>query len=50
VHRNALRQRINRISEIAGVDLDSIGGRGLAWLAWLERGDSPLRPPAHFAR
>jgi hypothetical protein len=44
VHRNTLRDRINRISEIAGVDLDRVEGRGLAWLAWLERHDSPSRP------
>jgi DNA-binding PucR family transcriptional regulator len=37
VHRNTLRDRINRISEITGVDLDSAYGRGLAWLAWLQR-------------
>jgi hypothetical protein len=37
VHRNTLRDRINRISETTGVDLDSGYGRGLAWLAWLHR-------------
>jgi hypothetical protein len=37
VHRNTLRDRINRISELSGVDLDSGYGRGLAWLAWLQR-------------
>jgi hypothetical protein len=37
VHRNTLRDRINRISELNGVDLDSAYGRGLAWLAWLQR-------------
>jgi hypothetical protein len=37
VHRNTLRDRINRISEITGVDLDGADGRGLAWLAWLHR-------------
>jgi hypothetical protein len=37
VHRNTLRDRINRISAITGVDLDSAYGRGLAWLAWLQR-------------
>ena len=40
VHRNTLRDRINRISEITGVDLDAAEGRGLAWLAWLERHSS----------
>jgi PucR C-terminal helix-turn-helix domain len=44
VHRNTLRDRINRISEITGVDLDHVEGRGLAWLAWLERRDSTPRP------
>jgi hypothetical protein len=37
VHRNTLRDRINRISELTSVDLDSAYGRGLAWLAWLQR-------------
>jgi PucR C-terminal helix-turn-helix domain len=43
VHRNTLRDRINRISELTGVDLDSVEGRGLAWLAWLQRRDSTSR-------
>ena len=38
VHRNTLRDRINRISEVTGVDLDSARGRSLAWLAWLDKG------------
>jgi hypothetical protein len=37
VHRNTLRDRINRISELTGVDLESARGRGLAWLAWTTR-------------
>ena len=37
VHRNTLRDRITRISEISGVDLDHAYGRGLAWLAWLHQ-------------
>jgi hypothetical protein len=37
VHRNTLRDRIARISEITGVDLDRVEGRGLTWLAWLAR-------------
>jgi len=37
VHRNTLRDRIHRISELTGVDLDSAHGRGLAWLAWLQQ-------------
>jgi PucR C-terminal helix-turn-helix domain len=36
-HRNTLRDRINRISKLTGVNLDSVEGRGLAWLAWLRR-------------
>jgi hypothetical protein len=40
VHRNTLRDRVHRISEITGVDLNCAQGRGLAWLAWLERRDS----------
>jgi hypothetical protein len=39
-HRNTLRDRINRISELTGVDLGSVEGRGLAWLAWLRRRDA----------
>jgi PucR C-terminal helix-turn-helix domain len=37
VHRNTLRDRIARISELTGVDLETAEGRGLAWLAWLVR-------------
>lgn len=40
VHRNTLRDRIARISEITGVELECASGRGLAWLAWLQRRDS----------
>jgi hypothetical protein len=43
VHRNTLRDRINRISELTGIDLDSVEGRGLAWLAWLQRRSSTPR-------
>jgi hypothetical protein len=43
VHRNTLRDRISRISELTGVDLNRSEGRGLAWLAWLQRQDSTLR-------
>ncbi|HTP20971.1 MAG TPA: helix-turn-helix domain-containing protein [Solirubrobacteraceae bacterium] len=39
VHRNTLRDRIARISELTGVDLERVEGRGLAWLAWLARGE-----------
>jgi PucR C-terminal helix-turn-helix domain len=37
VHRNTLRDRINHISELSGIDLDSAEGRAMAWLAWLTR-------------
>jgi hypothetical protein len=37
VHRNTLRDRIARIKELTGVDLERAEGRGLAWLAWLAR-------------
>lgn len=37
VHRNTLRDRIARICEITGINLENSSGRGLAWLAWLER-------------
>ena len=37
VHRNTLRNWIVRMSEITGVDLDHVEGRGLAWLAWVEK-------------
>ncbi len=40
VHRNTLRDRIARIAEITGLDLDSAEGRGLAWLACIQRRDS----------
>lgn len=43
VHRNTLRDRIARISEITGVDLERSEGRGLAWLAWLGRADPTNR-------
>ena len=39
VHRNTLRDRIARISELTGLDLERVEGRGLAWLAWLQRPD-----------
>jgi hypothetical protein len=39
VHRNTLRDRVARISEATGLDLDCAEGRGLAWLAWLQRRD-----------
>jgi DNA-binding PucR family transcriptional regulator len=37
VHRNTLTNRLNRIQAVTGLDVDSADGRGLVWLAWLER-------------
>jgi hypothetical protein len=37
VHRNTLTNRLNRIRTVTGLDVDSSDGRGLLWLAWLER-------------
>jgi PucR C-terminal helix-turn-helix domain len=37
VHRNTLTNRLNRVHAITGFDADSADGRGLLWLAWLER-------------
>jgi hypothetical protein len=37
VHRNTLTNRLNRIHAVTGLDVDSSDGRGLLWLAWLER-------------
>ena len=37
MHRNTLTNRLNRIRTVTGLDVDSSDGRGLLWLAWLER-------------
>jgi PucR-like helix-turn-helix protein len=37
VHRNTLTNRLNRIRAVTGLDVESSDGRGLLWLAWLER-------------
>jgi len=37
VHRNTLTNRLNRIYAVTGLDVDSSHGRGLLWLAWLDR-------------
>jgi hypothetical protein len=37
VHRNTLRDRIARITELTGVDLETAEGRCLAWLAFSAR-------------
>jgi DNA-binding PucR family transcriptional regulator len=39
VHRNTLRDRIARITEATGFELECAEGRGLAWLACLGRRD-----------
>lgn len=49
VHRNTLRDRIARIAEITGLDLDTAEGRGLAWLACLHRRDSTSGLPGDDA-
>lgn len=41
VHRNTLTNRLNRIRSVTGLDVDSADGRGLLWLAWLERSGQP---------
>jgi hypothetical protein len=43
VHRNTLTNRLNRIHTVTGLDVDSSDGRGLLWLAWLERRGSSAR-------
>jgi len=43
VHRNTLTNRLNRIRAVTGLDVDSSDGRGLLWLAWLERRGSSAR-------
>jgi hypothetical protein len=40
VHPNTLRDRVARIGEITGVESERVEGPGLAWLAWLARGDA----------
>lgn len=49
VHRNTLRDRINRISEITGVDLECAHGRGMAWLAWLQKHETTTWPTSGSA-
>jgi hypothetical protein len=43
VHRNTLTNRLNRIHAVTGLDVDSSDGRGLLWLAWLERSGQSSR-------
>jgi hypothetical protein len=38
-HRNTLRDRVDRIAQLTGLDLDDAGDRGLAWLARLYASD-----------
>jgi hypothetical protein len=44
VHRNTLTNRLNRITAITGLDVDSADGRGLLWLAWLNRRERGAQP------
>jgi hypothetical protein len=37
VHRNTLTNRMIRIRELTGVDVEDANGRGVVWLAWLIR-------------
>jgi len=41
LHRNTLRNRISRIEKAVALDLDSVEGRTLAALAWLQRDRAP---------
>ncbi len=36
VHRNTLRDRLKRITELTGIELETARGRTVAWLAWVE--------------
>ncbi len=40
-HRNTLRNRLIRVHELTGVDVDDVEGRALATLAWLTRRGAP---------
>ncbi len=40
VHRNTLNNRLRRVRSLTGLDLARTEGRGLAWLAWLQRRSS----------
>jgi PucR C-terminal helix-turn-helix domain len=41
VHRNTLTNRLARIHAVTGLDVDRADGRGLLWLAWLDRRGQP---------
>jgi len=43
VHRNTLTNRLARIHAVTGLDVDRADGRGLVWLAWLDRRGQPSR-------
>lgn len=40
-HRNTLRNRMIRVHELTGVDVDAVEGRALVTLAWMTRRGSP---------
>ncbi len=44
VHRNTLRERLARISELVGIDLDCADHRGLVWLAKLAHAPGSADP------
>jgi hypothetical protein len=44
VHRNTLTNRMIRIRETSGIDIEDVDGRGLVWLAWLTRSARAQRP------
>ncbi len=45
-HRNTLRNRLVRVRELTGVDVDTVDGRALTTLAWLSRSGTPGVAPA----
>ena len=49
-HRNTLRNRLVRVHELTGVDVDTVEGRALTTLAWLSRRGAPGAAPAAKAR
>jgi hypothetical protein len=49
VHRNTLRERVTRISDLTGLDFDQADDRGLAWLAHLHAPDRRSPEPEWLA-